>query len=359
MHYGQSSIAQQPAGFDPRAWLCWVLSGMAISTTARNPLYSLLLLAAAQAAQAACHLPGTSTLPLWRLGFAVVGLSALFNALSAHVGKTVLVVLPPSLPLVGGPITLEALAYGAANGLSLLALLAFFSALNSCVPAHELVRLTPRAFHSLGVVLLIAATYGPQTSRHLQQIREAQAVRGHRLRGWRDWRPILLPLLIGGLERSMGLAEAMVARGYGATTNAGPSTTTQAMLVLSLLALLSGWLLTIFGSSPGLPLLALGAGLLAILLWRLRRSTHHTVYRPRHWHWPDTALVLASLTALLATRLPLPWLDQQTLFFDPYPRLTAPGFDPLLGLALALLATPALLGGRHHTTPPIAASHEP
>ena len=48
----------------------------------------------------------------------------------------------------------------------------------------------------------MAITYVPETARHFQRIREAQAIRGHRLRGLRDWRPIVIPLLVGGLERA-------------------------------------------------------------------------------------------------------------------------------------------------------------
>ena len=36
------------------------------------------------------------------------------------------------------------------------------------------------------------------------RIREAQAVRGHRVQGIRDWLPIVVPLLVSGLERAMG-----------------------------------------------------------------------------------------------------------------------------------------------------------
>ena len=77
--------------------------------------------------------------------------------------------------------------------------------------------MAPRAFYDLGVVVLIALTYVPQTMQQWQRIREAQAIRGHRWRGVRDWQPLVIPLFIGGLERAMALAEAMVARGYGAT----------------------------------------------------------------------------------------------------------------------------------------------
>jgi energy-coupling factor transport system permease protein len=340
----------QSAPLDARIWLLWVCSGMAAATTARNPLYSLIILLAAWAVQAQCALAGRRGLPLLPLGVAVITLSALFNGLLTHFGATVLLYLPAQWPIIGGPLTLEAIVYGACNGLALLALLGIFSALNVCVPTHELVRLTPRSLHSLGVVLLIAASYGPQTARHLQLIREAQAVRGHKLRRVRDWRPIVIPLLVGGLERSVGLAEAMVARGYGATENVGPSAATRAVLTLSLLLLLGGWLLAVFGNWLGLPLLALGMAALGAVLLRLRRLQQISVYRPRPLGWNALVVGLLAALTLLVVLLPLPWFDRTTLVYSPYPRLALPTFDPLIGLALALLAAPALVGQQKRVT---------
>ena len=125
-------------------------------------------------------------------------------------GDTVLLHLPDWLPLLGGPVTLESLAYGATNGLTLTVIFGGFAVLNRVTPVRDLVQFAPRAFHEAGVVLSIAFTFIPQTTRSLARIREAQAVRGHRARGLRDWLPIVVPLLVSGLERSVGLAEAMV-----------------------------------------------------------------------------------------------------------------------------------------------------
>jgi energy-coupling factor transport system permease protein len=332
-----------PEQLDARAWLAWALAGMAATLGARNPLYSLIILLAAWAVQAARALPSQHGLPLLRLALAILPLTALFNGLTSQYGNTVLLRLPASWPLIGGPITLEALIYGLSNGLALLALLALFSTLSVCVPAYRLVRLTPRAFHSLGVVLLIALSYGPQTARDLVRVREAQAVRGHRLRGVRDWRPVVLPLLIGGLERAMNLAEAMVARGYGATADRGASTPMRALLALSLLGLLGGWLLSIFRRPEGLPLLLLGGLLLTLVLWRTRCAVPTSSYRPTRWTWRDSSVALGAGLAWLATAAPLPALKAETLFYYPYPQAHLPGFDPLIGLALSLLALPALL----------------
>ena len=64
-------------------------------------------------------------------------------------------------------------------------------------------------------VTSIAITFVPQTVTRFTEIREAQALRGHRVRRIGDLLPLIIPLLAGGMERSMDLAEAMEARGYG------------------------------------------------------------------------------------------------------------------------------------------------
>lgn len=329
---------------DARAWLVWVAAAAVLVMVARNPLYTVLIMAVVQVVRTV-RAPGAGLpLPIWRLGAFLVVISAVLNALSVHIGETVLFRLPAGWPLVGGAITLEGFVYGAANGLVLLGLLAVFSAFNALVPAHELVRLTPGALQDMGVVVLIAITYVPETLHHWRRIREAQAIRGHRLRGIRDWRPVVIPLLVGGLERAMGLAEVMVARGYGAAVDQRQSLGRSAGLLLALLLTFAGWLLIFWVGWLGWLLLVAGVVLMLGLLWRIGRERPRTRYRPAVWGWPEMWVVLSAVLPLLAVLLPLPLIDRTTLLYSPYPRLAIPPFDPLLGLSLALLALPAIWG---------------
>jgi energy-coupling factor transport system permease protein len=330
--------------FDARTWIAWVLAAAAITTVARNPLYTLLMLIVVAVVARFCALPGSSNgLPVVRLGVVILLFATLFNGLSIHIGNTILFRLPPSWPWIGGPITLEAAVFGLDVGLVLLTLLFTFSTFNAILPTSELVRLTPRALRDLGVVTLIAVTYIPETTRQLKRIREAQAIRGHRIRSVKDWRPILIPLLIGGLERAMGLAEAMVSRGYGATADARQPFAVQIGLVAGLLLALLGWVLTFWISWIGWLLLSAGAVLVGILLYRLGRSTPYTRYRPRRWMRGDTAVLAIVCLSLTLTFAPLPFVDRLTLNYAPFPSLTVPDFEPFIGLALILLAAPALI----------------
>jgi len=275
-----------------------------------------------------------------------VPLAALFNGLTAHLGDTVLFRLPDWLPLLGGPVTLEALVFGATNGLTLAAIFSGFAVFNQVTPARDLVQLAPRAFHEAGVVLSIALTFIPQTTRSLNRIREAQAVRGHRVRGLRDWLPIIVPLLVSGLERSMGLAEAMVARGYGAVSDRAQPLRTQGLLALGLLALLGGWLVFLFlpsweGVATGV--MVVGAGTIIGVVWLAGQSVSHTTYRKRRWTARDTLAVLGCGLTLAVVLLPLPITDSGTLYYAPYPRLALPTFDPFIGLGLLGLLVPAVI----------------
>lgn len=331
---------------DPRVWLLWALTTLVTASSARNPLYVAILLLAAMVVGATCAAADRQRAPLSPLSFGMIAvpLSTLFNGLTVHFGETALFSLPEWLPLLGGTVTLEALVFGAVNGLTLTVIFSSFAIFNAVTPVRDLVKLTPRAFHEAGVVLSIALTFVPQTARSLQRIREAQAVRGHRIRGLRDWLPIVVPLLTSGLERSMGLAEAMVARGYGAVSDESQPLRSQGLLALGLLVLLAGWLTYLFWPAQQLITVAvmlLGAALIGAVIWLTGRSISHTVYRIRRWTHGDTATLLGCGLTLAVTVT-----QREALYYTPYPHLTAPSFDPVIGLALLGLIAPALIGMR-------------
>lgn len=327
---------------DARAWVVWVGGLLLLILTTRNPLYLLLLLLVTRAV--AANFPaGSFSLPLGRLAGVILLFSTLFNWLLAHIGQTVVLTLPAAWPLVGGRLTVETAVFGLSSGLLLLALLALFATFSQVVAAGELVRLTPRALIDLGLVVLIALTYLPETVRQLQRIREAQAIRGHRLRGWRDWRPIALPLLVGGLERAMNLAEAMVARGYGATVSVGQPLAVRLLLALGLALGLAGWLLTFWWGWLGWLLLLLGVGGLTAVLYQQGQRVEVTRFRPRRWGWREWVVVI---TAVLPVLLLLPswsFLPPDLLFYTPYPKVTLPLFTPWVGLVLTVYVAPALV----------------
>ncbi len=341
-------MSQADAPLHAGAWLCWLAAVVIILTLTRNPIYLALTLAwIAGVGLAAARIPNQAQggLPLspWRFALIVVPLSALFNALTVHVGRTVLARLPASWPLFGGPITLEALAYGALNGLALTGLFAAFAVATRMTPLRHVIQLIPRAYYAVAVIVAIAVTFVPSTLRQARQIREAQAVRGHRLRGWRSWLPLWLPLVTGGLERALQLAEAMTARGF-----AGGSPLhdvwTRLGVILGLILVAAGLLLrTVWGqAAAGAWLLAGGSALVIAAIWQAGRRRPHTVYRPAPWRLADWLIAGGALATVTALAL-LPGVARETLFYSPYPALVTPPFALSVGMATWGLLIPAVV----------------
>ena len=329
----------QSSALSPHSWFFWLVSAVALTILARNPLYSGLMLLLAGVLYTHVR-PRGIPFPLnWvRLGGVMILLSALLFTLSLHSGDTVLVHLARPWPLIGGPLTAEAAVLGASNGLLLLTLLALFAVFNRAVAPSELLSLTPRALHQLGLVALIALTYVPETLAQWRRIREAQAIRGREPQGWRDWRPLLLPLLITGLERALEVAEAMVARGYGATVAKTHSAWRPMGLLVGLAAAFLGWLLYLAHNRWGWLLLASGVAMLLLLVWRAGQDVQVTRYQAIVWHPLNTLTIGAAFVPWLVVF----WVSASSLPYTPFPRLTLPPFQPALGLSLLLFLTPVL-----------------
>jgi energy-coupling factor transport system permease protein len=330
----------------PLAWVGWLAAVMATLSAGRNPLHLVLVLLCVAVVEAATPQPtprrATPIAPL-RFALTVTAISAILNALSVRYGDTVLLRLPDWLPLLGGAMTLEALVFGALSGLTLAGLFVAFVVAQRLLPTSALVGLIPRAFYPLAVIAAIAITFVPTTLRQARQIREAQAIRGHRLQRLRDWLPLLLPLLVGGLERAFQLAEALAARGFASAGRPRHATALRAAMVAGLAALLAGWLLILTWGQPraGQLLMLCGGGLLVGTLWLVGRRSPRTRYRHTPWAAGDTAVLIGAAVSIIAFSLPLPGIDRAVLAYYPYPLLHLPPFDPVLGFATLGLAWPA------------------
>lgn len=343
----QTGTGQTQVPLHAGAWLCWLAAVVALLTLTRNPIYLALALAwIAGVGRAASHAPGLGQaappLSPWRFALVVIPLSALVNGLTVHVGGTVMARLPASWPLFGGPVTLEALVYGALNGLALTGLFAAFAVALRMTPLRQVIQLIPRAYYAVAVIVAIAVTFVPSTLRQARQIREAQAVRGHRLQGWRSWLPLWLPLVTGGLERALQLAEAMTARGFAG----GPplhDVWTRGGVMGGLLLVAAGLLLrTVWGqAAAGAWLLLVGSILVVAAIWQAGRRRPHTLYRPAPWRAADWLVAGGALATLAVLLLPLPGFTRASLFYSPYPLLAAPEFTLGLGLATWGLLIPA------------------
>ncbi|MBX7234140.1 MAG: energy-coupling factor transporter transmembrane protein EcfT [Caldilineales bacterium] len=349
-------------GYHPYAWISWLAAAFGIGLLTRNPLYLLVavvsigfvfaVLVRRQPAGGTAALTDTRPAvwkPVVRLALFLGLFTVAFNALTSHTGDYSLVSLPASWPLIGGPITLEAILYGLTSALGFLVMILAFSAFNSAVGPHTLLRLTPAFALPAGVALTIAVSFIPETVAAWGELRQAQRLRGHRTRGLADMQPLFVSLLGIGLDRAIQLAESMEARGFGHVGRAESSRRRQwagAGILAGLILLLAGLLLRSFlaeAAWPGLVLILVGSLLLVLLLWRQGQRLPRSRYRRWLWRRTDTVVMAASLLALagyLVTSLFFP----RALFYYPYPPYPLlPPFNPLLGLIPALLLAPALL----------------
>jgi energy-coupling factor transport system permease protein len=340
--------------FHSIVWLLWLIAG--VTAISSNPLLNLILMAQAVLVATSCHTesPVGHAFGLFlRLGLFFVLTRTILSMIpigGVSYGATPLVTLPEiELPIwlgglqLGGTATLEMLIFGLVSGLRLWALILIFGAFNAVADHYGLLRRLPRMLFHAGLVTTIALTFVPQVISHLQTIRDAQRVRGHRFRTWRDGLPLIVPLLSGGLERSIQLAEAMDSRGYGHTTTRQRSTLLAQIVIIAGLTILAlGLYFGLTGFWQGW--IAAGAGsVMAIeMLRRLSGPGERTRYLRGRWRPRDTLVAASSLTLILGmTALRLS--DRGGLIYTTLPRVTLPPFEPLVGALLLLLSAPALI----------------
>lgn len=333
----------------PVTWVAWTAAAAAATMLTRNPMYIGLVLGivAIQYLLASLGRPEASGWQaLVRIALALALLIVPFNALGSHAGRHVLFWLPPGWPVIGGPITLEAVIWGACGALILVTLIVLFATFNLQMGRAQMLRLTPAFVYEAGLIISIALAFVPQLVLSAHEIREAQLVRGHRMRRIRDLPPFLVSLLTTSLERSFQLAESLEARGFGNVREARP----QSELLLKVLTLfglagtLSGFFaLTYLNSlrAAGTAIALLSVALLLGVFWAQGRRLRRTRYRHERWTWQDSIVLSCAAVVVLALILARAG-DSTVLLYDPYYSLLPP-FHPWFGTALLALVAPVVL----------------
>ncbi|WP_436842838.1 energy-coupling factor transporter transmembrane protein EcfT [Streptomyces collinus] len=238
---------------------------------------------------------------------------------------------------LGGPVSAEALLFAGYNGLKLAALLICVGAANALAAPARLLKSLPGALYETGVAVVVALTFAPHLVADVQRLRAARRLRGRPDRGVRGLLQVGLPVLEGALERSVALAAAMDARGYGRTADvpAPVRRTTTALTLGGLLGVCAGTygLLTAEGGTYGVPVLLTGvAAALAGLRLGGRRAPR-TRYRPEPWG--THAWLVAGSGAAVAALLTLASVRD--------PGALNPGVVPLAAPTLPLWPAAAVL----------------
>ncbi|MEU9349613.1 CbiQ family ECF transporter T component [Streptomyces griseoloalbus] len=327
---------------------------MALGTAATrttNPLLLTLLItvSAYVVATRRPHTPWSRSYGAFlKLALAVLLIRLAFTiALGSPIPGTHVLLALPEVPLphwaqgirLGGEVTAEALAFALYDALKLATLLICVGAANALASPSRLLKSLPGALYELGVAVVVALTFAPNLIADVTRLRAARRLRGRPDKGIRGLLHVGLPVLEGALERSVALAAAMDARGYGRTAEVPPAVrrTTAALTLGGLLGVCAGTygLLTAKGGTYGLPVLLAGVAAALAGLWLGGRRTLRTRYRPDRWDlraWLVTAsgAAVAALLALAASR---------------DPAALHPGVVPLVAPALPLWPAAAVLIG--------------
>ena len=203
----------------------------------------------------------------------------------------------------------------------------------------------PSALFEMGLMISISFTLIPNMRRAWRDIRHSQALRGHRIQGLRDLAPLVVPLIVNGLERALTLAEAMEARGYARRST---SLDRQAKFLFSI-SLVGLLLLVIANTFLSIDRVILVGALISctIGIWlglhRLNNSVNRTRFRQNYWTWRETLVAISACGIAIAFMMATP----QTLNFSTYPHLEIPAFNPWLGIATIAAVIPALLSSSH------------
>ncbi|GHH84459.1 cobalt ABC transporter permease [Streptomyces sulfonofaciens] len=345
------SAAHRGNALHPGAWWLWAIGlGTAASRTT-NPLLLGLL-----AAVAGYVVAVRRTAAPWarsygafvKVAFAVLAIRLFFAVfLGSPIPGTHVLLTLPQVPSpgwaqgvrIGGRVTAEGLLFALYDGLKLATLLVCVGAANALASPARLLKSLPGALYEVGVAVVVAMTFAPHLVADVQRLRSARRLRGRPDSGLRGLLQVGLPVLEGALERSVALAAAMDARGYGRTAavSAGVRRTTAALTLGGLLGVCAGTygLLTAEGAGYALPVLL--AGVLAALggLWLGGRRSVRTRYRPDAWG-ARAWLVAGSGAVVAALMIRAAALD---------PGALAPGVVPPAAPTLPLWPAAAVLLG--------------
>ncbi|WP_372515769.1 energy-coupling factor transporter transmembrane component T [Streptantibioticus silvisoli] len=281
------------------AWWLWALGLATAASRTTNPLLLSLVVAVAGYVVAVRRTDAPwarSYGAFLKLGLVVLVIRLVFAiVLGSPVPGTHVLFTLPQVPLphwaqgvrLGGRVTAEGLAFAGCDGLRLATLLVCVGAANALANPARLLKSLPGALYEAGVAVVVAMTFAPNLVADVSRLRAARRMRGRADRGWRALAQVGLPVLEGALERSVALAAAMDARGYGRTADVPRRVRrlTAALTLGGLIGVCAGsyGLLAEAGGGLGTGVLVLGLLVALAGLWLGGRRTVRTRYRPDRW----------------------------------------------------------------------------
>ncbi len=199
----------------PAALLVWVVGALIVALTIPDPVSAALVIVVSWTLLVRRRVSERHLRPL-AIGLAIMGVvSLVINGVLVHEGTTVIGYVPSWIPLISGTITVEGFLQGGTIALALIATISGAATLSVIVEPTDLVDSFPRWLSRVGAALGSALNLVPAMAASYRSIKEAQQFRGWRPKGARAMVDIVVPVLLGAIERSTQLAESMEARGFG------------------------------------------------------------------------------------------------------------------------------------------------
>lgn len=211
---------------NPFCKLAWVASVFVLALVLDNPLFLLLLFLST--------LPLVITAQVWKewtsfMKFAIYICLAIIviNALVSYQGTHVLAEAPFRIPVMGTPIiTLEAIFYGIAMSIRLLAIISAFAILTLTINPDDMMlsMIRMKLPYKSVLVTALSTRFVPTLIDDVERITDVQRSRGLELdkgrlpRRIKGRMSIIIPLLSNSLDRTVQIAEAMESRAFGSGT---------------------------------------------------------------------------------------------------------------------------------------------
>jgi energy-coupling factor transport system permease protein len=321
---------------------------------APNPVYVALVIAVAGLVVSAHRLdtPWARAFPvLVGVGVAFGVLRVVLTAATAHTGTPVLFTTPAvTLPRVlggftlGGAVSAPVVLQAATESFAIVGIMAAFGAFNAVVSHHELLRVVPRAFYEVGLIVTVAVAFVPSTVSAVQRVIEADRARVGGARPRRRGRIVrrALPLIESGAESAIALAESMDSRGFARDDASSADRLAGIGALVALLALAGAFVALVAQATPVAATLAVvGAVALGAAVVVASQASGRPRYRPRPFTARDWAVGGAVLVApaLVAVRAlvgdgALTWITSP---------LRPPPISWIVVLGVAFLAAPVMV----------------
>jgi energy-coupling factor transport system permease protein len=303
---------QVPRSLHPGAWWLWAIGLATAAARTTNPFLLLLVLTVAGfvVVSRRSDAPWARAYGFYlRMGFVVIAIRVVFACVFGVPQPGAVLVHLPEVGLphwaagvrLGGDVTAPMLVTAVYAGLQLATMLSCVGAANALANPKRLLQSLPGALYEVGVAVVVALSFSPQLVEAVSRIRAARRLRGRPDRGIRGLRGVAMPVLESALERSVELAAAMDARGFGrAVGDRRTRRVTGALTSGGLLGVCIGSYGLLDAESPpllGLPLLMLGVGLAAAGLAVGGRRATRSRYRPDPWRAPEWLTTLSGVAA--------------------------------------------------------------